>query len=257
MFDQNEIKVSTWGGGDKQGVVDFMAGFYAGIRYFNNDKNTLELQKLFSSIFNNDSQNLKPTFKKIKFINPFTGTRIDNHNVGEVPNIGSADDWFTNFNSQGGMHLAKKAYKLGVNAMMPVAGIQTMDWLNVIKDNNDVNRFTIGVDIDMSKVYDSKTFITSALKDLKTPIIDSLTAIKNKHKDLETYKKYFSNNVLASSLEWSGIANNQDFPKLSANIMKHFTDNSTTNTKAIDVKEWYKKVVSKNFNNIWMGKRNF
>ncbi|WP_381414880.1 BMP family ABC transporter substrate-binding protein [Spiroplasma endosymbiont of Anurida maritima] len=242
---EGDLKTSGWLGGDSQGVTDFIAGYYSAIRFFNANKDDESMTGLYNEAF---GEAPVAALREVQFVNPDSGARIDNHAAGEVPTgLGKSIEWVTSFHAGDGKALAKKGVENGVNAMMPVAGPQSQDWLTEIEDKEGF--YAVGVDTDMSQQYEGEesTFITSALKDLKGATVDTLNAIHNKDKDEESkaeYNKYFTNNKTIEDASWSDIAANADYANLDVAVKDFFTkEGSPVQPQAIQ--DWFEEALAK------------
>ena len=136
-------KVGTFGGGNFPGVTDFMVGFVAGIRYYNEHK---------------ESGKEAVTFAK------FTA---------------EADYTNSGFAAGDGRVKADHLVSEGADVILPVAGPQTADVLGAIAASNRADEIkTIGVDNDQSKLYpDGATrLITSVRKNVRKAAVEGYKA---------------------------------------------------------------------------------
>ena len=136
-------KVGTWGGGNFPGVTDFMVGFVAGIRYYNEHK---------------DSGKAAVTFAK------FT-TDADYTNSG----FGAGD----------GRVKADHLVSEDADVILPVAGPQTADALAAIAASSRADEIkAIGVDNDQSKLYTNGNtlLITSVRKNVRKAAVEGYKA---------------------------------------------------------------------------------
>ncbi len=129
-------KVGTFGGANFPGVTDFMVGFVAGVKWYNDSKNPQH----------------KVEFAKY-----------------------ARDEEYTNsgFAAGKGTSYAEKLLNEGADVILPVAGPQTGDVISAINQNqNHSDVKIVGVDTDQSKQYiaDSNKFLTSIIKNLALAI---------------------------------------------------------------------------------------
>ncbi len=129
-------KVGMFGGANFPGVTDFMVGFVAGIKYYNDTKKPEH--KIGFSKFANDE---------------------------EYTNSG--------FSAGQGTSYANKLLSDGADIILPVAGPQTSDVISAINQNQKYNGVKIiGVDTDQALQYpsDEDKFLTSIEKKLSLAI---------------------------------------------------------------------------------------
>lgn len=125
------IKVATFGGLKIPTVTAFMNGFAKGVEYFNKQAGT--------------------TLRKLELV----------HIGGNASN-----DFSNSFEAGAGKAIANQFINLGVRAIMPVAGPQTGDVVEAIKEAKKQGTvFAIGVDVDQSATYGG-IVIGSAVKGL-------------------------------------------------------------------------------------------
>ncbi len=129
-------KVGTFGGANFPGVTDFMVGFVAGVKYYNDAK----------------SPKNKVTFSKF-----------------------AQDAEYTNsgFGAGQGTSYANKLLQEGADIILPVAGPQTSDVISAINQNQKYKQVKIiGVDTDQALQYksDQNKFLTSIEKKLSLAI---------------------------------------------------------------------------------------
>lgn len=131
--------VGTFGGGNFPGVTDFMTGFVAGVKYFNENK-----PKTFAN--------------KIKFAQFKTDAAYTNSGFAENGGNGNADVLI-----QGGAEI-----------ILPVSGPQTAGVIDTIKAANKTDIKVIGVDVDQSKTIanDADYFFTSIQKNVSVALAD-------------------------------------------------------------------------------------
>lgn len=92
----------------------------------------------------------------------------DNSTSHQVINLGSVDDHYSgSFAPGGGTAKANELITKGANVLLPVAGPQTKDAIDVVKGK--ANHFVIGVDVDATNLYkdDASLILTSITKGLK------------------------------------------------------------------------------------------
>ena len=136
-------KVGTWGGGNFPGVTDFMVGFVAGIRYYNEHK---------------DSGKDAVTFAKF-----------------------AEDALYTDsgFAAGDGRVKADTLVNEGADVILPVAGPQTADALAAIDASSRADEIkAIGVDNDQSKLYPNGAtrLITSVRKNVRKAAVEGYKA---------------------------------------------------------------------------------
>ncbi|TCG11428.1 BMP family ABC transporter substrate-binding protein [Mycoplasma marinum] len=132
--------LGTFGGGNFPAVTDFMVGFVLGGKYYNDKHPDLKNKVKFA------------TFAK----------EIDYTNSG--------------FQLNKGQSKATRLVEEGADVILPVAGPQTADVIDVIK--NKTGKFVIGVDTDQKLKFPGyeNLFITSITKNIK----ESVIAVYNK-----------------------------------------------------------------------------
>jgi len=135
-------KVGTFGGGNFPGVTDFMVGFVAGIRYYND----------------NNGNAADVTFAKFATATEYTDS---------------------GFAAGGGQAKAERLLGEDADIILPVAGPQTNDVITAINASQDKDRLkVIGVDNDQSKSYpdDADKFLTSVRKNVRRASIEGYKA---------------------------------------------------------------------------------
>ncbi len=142
-YEKDGLKVGTFGGRNFPTVTSFMAGFQQGVMYYNN--------------------NLPSGAMKVEFIK-----------LGSKP-----EDYFSgSFLVGKGKAMAQKLLSKGADVILPVAGPQTGDTLDAIKEKKS-NALVVGVDTDQVKQYPAfKTqFLTSILKKMDVAVKEALQYI--------------------------------------------------------------------------------
>lgn len=169
--------LATYGGMQNATAGDpFMAGFLASVKVFNDsyaayakgetqrspqEKNVvLGFEKIAKSFLGDDF---------MKVINRRTANIVGAQTNGY--NGGNHSQWFTDSYDPGkGSDISQVLINTEkANIIMPVAGPQTADTLNILSENKYQNKkFIVGVDTDQVTMYDTFAdfFITSAEKDI-------------------------------------------------------------------------------------------
>ncbi|AGR40780.1 BMP family ABC transporter substrate-binding protein [Spiroplasma taiwanense] len=162
----NVIKMATYGGTHNAGAVDnFMVGYLAAIEVFNKINSEDAYSEIKTSLGLDE--------------NLVTAERIQK----EAPTADDDSKWFTNsFDPGKGKTISENLVTSGADIIMPVAGPQTKDTLDVISQKN-ASTMVIGVDTNQAQQYSDATyagkFLTSAEKSLKDATIISLGHTKS------------------------------------------------------------------------------
>ena len=141
-YGKDGLKAGTFGGRNFPTVTAFMGGFQQGIEYYNTNK---------------------AGATKVEFVK-----------------LGSKqEDYFSgSFTVGKGKAITQKLLSKGADVILPVAGPQTGDALDAIKEKKS-NALVVGVDTDQVKQYKdfSSTFLTSILKRMDIAVTEALQYI--------------------------------------------------------------------------------
>ena len=188
-YEKDGLKAGTFGGQNFPVVSAFMAGFQQGIKYFND--------------------NLPSGATKVEFIK-----------LGSKP-----EDYFSgSFDPGKGKAMAQKLLAKGADVILPVAGPQTGDTLDAIKEKKS-NALVVGVDTDQVKQYESYSdrFLTSVLKKMDVAVKESLQYIYKENEKTQ----YGLGKVTVGNLDNKlvGIASGGN-NLLSESALDHITNNA-------------------------------
>ena len=146
-FKDGGLKVGTFGGMKINGVVAYMLGFQNGIKYFNANKGDYE------------------------------------HDIEFIDNGYLADYFSGNFNAGGGTQIAENLIGKGADLIFPVAGIQTKDVINKLKEAKNTTTKIVGVDVaqELDPVYKDYVVFSALLKmkDGVSKMIEIITGTKS------------------------------------------------------------------------------
>lgn len=210
-----ELKMSAFGALPIDTIVEFMMGFYWGVYYFNEFRNSdVRILAMINIIRNHiNKEEMKPKelkdnkYKIIfdKLQNSFTGDFASGSNNAKILTSKLIND---NKNS----------------VVLPVAGGQTLDLISTISNSSkNKNAKIVGVDVDQSQQYEfaKDYFITSALKKIRVSVEWMLWKSFDLSKKVEgnkisfdfdfEAKKYFNGQKEHSSLastDYLGISDN-------------------------------------------------
>ncbi|WP_162650001.1 hypothetical protein [Spiroplasma sp. TIUS-1] len=172
-------KLATYGGMQNGTAGDpFMAGFLASVKVFNDSYEAyLKNPVTRTSQENNQAlgiAKIAESFLGEKFVDKIGDRRaeiVEAQREGYNGKGTGHAQWFTDSYDAGkGADISQMLINAqGANVIMPVAGPQTADTLNILAENKYQNkRFVIGVDTNQVEMYDtfSDFFITSAEKDI-------------------------------------------------------------------------------------------
>ena len=141
-FKDGGLKVGTFGGMNIEGVTPFMMGFQNGIKYFNANKGEYK------------------------------------HNIDFIDNGGKADYFSGNFNSGQGKTIAENLIGKGADLIFPVAGPQTLDVVEKLKEAKNTKTKIVGVDVAQEKDPALKDYVVfSALKKIKESVMKMIQII--------------------------------------------------------------------------------
>lgn len=172
---KDPIKVATFGGLKIPTVTAFMNGFAKGVEYFNANVGTL---------------------RKLELVH------IDND---------ASKDFSNSFEAGGGKAIAKQFINLGVRAIMPVAGPQTGDVVETIKEAKKQGTvFAIGVDVDQSATYGG-IVIGSAVKGLSEATKSTLELIANADQNHKPADKIYELKDNTDQVKYVGYVANSNY----------------------------------------------
>lgn len=241
----NNLKMSTYGGVTIPAVVNYMYGFYWGIKLLNSSEK-------YSLDFNRDIKawikTLNPNFDEEKPLPQIEFVHLSNQFTG---NFDQASRESKNLNAI----LVEK----GVNVIFPVAGPQTSDTLQALKNGNK-NGKVIGVDTDQQLQYKESAdyFLTSALKNIEGSVNYMLWRAINhdetkEHKKLaegEQDKFFKANAINRGGKEFVGIANNPAISKIYDSVVENLELTKEDGFLA-KVSQGWQKVLEDNDGNLW------
>lgn len=211
VYDRNGLKMSTFGGLASDVIVENMSGYYWGVYYFNQYKDS-----------NSDILTMINAIRRKQDKDDLSAAELANKNITfeKLPNSFSGG-------FESGTPNAKAITSQLINdvkndIVFPVAGAQTTDLISAIV-NSPTNKTAkiIGVDVDQSEQYDyaKDYFLTSALKGIRTSVDWMLWHSFNLKKDNDSQEitfdpngeKYFNGEFQYSPLTektYLGISNN-------------------------------------------------
>lgn len=214
-----KLVLATFGGSPNGFAVDnFMHGFLASINFYNEFKKDEENKKYIEEMIKAINPNLKDGSLE-KLLNVEV-SRANSQNEGIA--IDQSNYFSGSFLAGSGQGISDKLVNTDkANVVLPVAGPQTGDLLNVIKKRKASTK-VIGVDTDQIKVYPqfNDQFITSAEKDIVSSTVLAISHLEKYNKNenffnkvLEKYKDIgvteekdgkFVDVNLADKKTWSG-----------------------------------------------------
>lgn len=183
--DSSEWVLGTWGGFPFPSVQAFMTGFLDGIEFFKQ----IILENFDSSSY------IYQNIAKMKLVAPFG-------DEGDDP----GKRWYTNsWEADGtGTSAAFNLIKQGANVIYPVAGDQTKELIDYIKEQDNDAR-VIGIDADATILYPGSEDIVlfSTIKDFSTGISEDIEAFYRYETDEEISTAIEANEVYQTQIEFN------------------------------------------------------
>ena len=247
IYDDNGLKMSTFGGLPADTIVSYMMGYYWGVYYFNQYRNSNDnLLEMTNAIRSKEGKEkiIKSEFISNKFSIHFD--KIPKQFTGSFESGTKSSKAITSQLIDG--------YKDDI--VMPVAGAQTIDLVSAVKNSSTNSKAKIiGVDVDQSVQYSyaKDIFITSALKGIHKSVTTwlwhSFNLDYNENSQGSVIKpingeKYFDGSIPQPALsghEYLGIAKNVS---ISAIYNKLIIDSNDYWFLAQKVTDAYNKLVS-------------
>ncbi|WP_339040827.1 BMP family ABC transporter substrate-binding protein [Spiroplasma endosymbiont of Apeira syringaria] len=243
-YDDNGLKMSTFGSLPADTIVSYMMGYYWGVYYFNKYRNSNDnLLEMTNAI------RIKEGKEKIeKWTNKFDihFDKIAKQFTGSFESGTKSSKAITSQLIDG--------YKDDI--VMPVAGAQTIDLVSAVKNSTTNSKAKIiGVDVDQSVQYSyaKDIFITSALKGIhksvNTWLWHSFNLDYNKDDQHSVIKpingeQYFDGSISQPALggqQYLGIANNDSISAIYNNLIIDSNDYWRLAQKVTDA---YNKLVA-------------
>lgn len=229
-YDNNGLKMSTFGGLPAATIVSYMMGYYWGVYYFNQYRNSNNDLLMMTNELRSEKGKIaitKPDFISNKFKIYFD--KIAKQFTGSFESGTKSSKAITSQLIDG--------YKDAI--VMPVAGAQTIDLVSAVKNSSTNSKAKIiGVDVDQSVQYSyaKDTFITSALKGIHKSVTTWLWYSFNLDYNEDSNEpvivatdgeKYFNGSIPQPALsgeQYLGIADNDPISTIYSKLIKNSND---------------------------------